>query len=426
MKLLIKNGRLLDPATETDEICDLLVEDGKVGKRLSSLDEAADISIDASGCFVMPGLIDLHVHLREPGYEYKETIETGAKAAARGGFTTICAMPNTQPVTDSADMVQLVVEKAKEDAIVNVLPIGAITMGQSGEYLTDIKSMKDAGICAISEDGKSVMDTAVYKKALIKAKEYNIPVMAHCEDKSLVGKGVINEGDKAEEFNLPGISNTVEDIIVARDILLAKETGARLHLCHCSTKDSVFLIKTAKEVGLPITGEVCPHHFTLSTDDITEPNTNYKMNPPLRTRDDVNVLIEGLKNNIIDVIATDHAPHHKDEKSSPFDTAPFGIVGLETAVPLTITELVEKGHLTPIQMADKMSYQPAQVIGLDRGSLDIGKVADITIIDPTAEYMIDSNEFASKGRNTPFHGRPVKGKVKYTIVYGTIVYEDNK
>lgn len=422
VKLLIKNGRLLDPGTKKDGILDLLVEDGKILKVQEGIQETADEVIDAINCFVMPGLIDLHVHLREPGYEYKETIQTGALAAARGGFTTICPMPNTKPVTDSKEMIEWVVHKAMEEAIVNVLPVGAITLDQMGEKLTDIEGMAKAGAIGISEDGKSVMNAELYRQAMGMAVRNNLVVMAHCEDKDLVGKGVINQGNKSQELGLAGISNGVEDVIVARDILLAKETGAKLHLCHCSTKDSVFMVNAAKEKGLAVTAEVCPHHFAISQDDITANDSNYKMNPPLRSKEDVQALKEGLRDNIMDIISTDHAPHGEEEKKQSMETAPFGIVGSETAVALTITELLEQGYLTPMQMAEKMSYNPAKVIGIDRGTLQVGKIADITIINPTEEYVIDTADFASKGRNTPFHGKTVRGKVMATIVSGRVVY----
>ena len=429
MRILIKDGRLLDPATDTDSKMDVLVEDGKVVKREIWIDEEkenVDEIIHAYGCYVMPGLIDLHVHLREPGFEYKETIETGTKAMAKGGFTSVCPMPNTKPSTDSAEVVNWVLDKAKQDSPINVLPVGAITIGQEGNELTDIEGMQEAGIVAISEDGKSVMNAKLYKEAMKEAARLDIPVMAHCEDRDLVGKGCINEGEKSRQFQVEGISNAVEDVIVARDILLAKETGARLHLCHCSTKDSVTMIKEAKEAGLPVTGEVCPHHFVMSTDDMISDDANYKMNPPLRTKEDVEALKEGLKLGIMDVISTDHAPHSIEEKEKHISEAPFGIVGSETAAALTITHLVHTGWITPMQMAQKMSYNPAKIIGIDRGSLETGKVADITIIDPNEEYIIDADTFVSKGKNTPFHGHTVKGKVKFTIVNGNIVYRDNE
>lgn len=422
MSLLIKNGYVLDPGTGTEGIMDVYIENGKVADMQAHLNYPADEIIDASGLYVMPGFIDLHVHLREPGYEYKETIATGSRAAARGGFTTICSMPNTNPVIDSKAMVETVMEKVKKDAVVHILPIGAVTKGQKGYELADIDDMVKAGAVAISEDGKSVMNTALYRQGMLKAREAGIPVFAHCEDRDLVGDGVLNEGEKSRELGMSGISNAVEDIIVARDILLAKDTNVRLHLCHCSTKDSVTFIKLAKEKGLKITGEVCPHHFTMADDEIDKDDANYKMNPPLRSREDIQALKEGLKNSIIDVIATDHAPHSKEEKEKSIREAPFGIVGLETAFALTMTELVLKEWLTPMQMVEKLSFNPAKVLGIDKGILAVGKVADITIADPKEVYQINKDEFASKSKNTPFHGKTVTGRIKYTIVDGEVVY----
>ena len=425
MTMLIKNGRVIDPASNTDEIMDLLVSDGVIVKVQKNITEEADSVIDASGCFVMPGLIDLHVHFREPGFEHKETIRTGARAAARGGFTTVCPMPNTNPVIDSVEMVEYIKHKAEEVTDINILPIAAITAGQDGEYLTDFENLKEAGAVAVSEDGKSVMNARVARQAMRLAAEVDIPVFAHCEDKNLAARGVMNAGNHARELGLYGIMNAVEDIIVARDILLAKNTGARLHLCHCSTEDSVRMIEDAKKEGMDITAEVTPHHLTLTEDAITEDDADFKMNPPLRTRKDVDRLREGIKSGIIDCIATDHAPHHKTEKERGFVEAPFGITGLETSVAITITELVKTGILTPLQMAERMSYTPAKIIGIDKGTLLPGKVADITIIDPDAEYVIDSNTFASKGHNTPFNGKKVSGEVRYTIAAGKVVYSNN-
>lgn len=422
--MLIKNGRVLDPSQNLDKVCDILVEDDRILKICSEGNEAeADNVIDAAGCFVMPGLIDLHVHLREPGFEHKETIKTGARAAAAGGFTTICPMPNTKPVTDSPEMVEWVMNKAKEVSPVNIIPVGAVTLGQLGETVTDIAGMKAKGALAISEDGKSVMNAKVYRDAMAIAAKEGVVVMAHCEDKNLVGKGALNAGSISERIGVDGISNAVEDVIVARDIVLASETKARLHLCHCSTKGSVILLRDAKAEGIAdVTGEVCPHHFAMTEDDIPGDDADYKMNPPLRSRADVVALKEALRDDIMDVISTDHAPHHADEKAKGIADAPFGIVGLETAVPLTVTHLLNEGYLTPLQMAAKMSTNPARVLGIDKGSLMEGKIADITIIDPKKEYVIDKNKFVSKGKNTPFHGKTVKGKVKYTIVAGKVVY----
>ncbi len=424
MTILIKNGRVLDPANNRDEILDVYVEDGIIRAVAPCIDEAADEIVDATGCFVTPGLIDLHVHFRDPGFEYKETIKTGGMAAAKGGFTTVCPMPNTNPVTDNVDTLKYVIDKANRETKINVLPVAAITVGQEGEYLTDVESLAAAGAIAISEDGKSVMNARLYRHSMKLAKKSGIVVMAHCEDKNLVAKGVMNAGPKAKEMGLFGIMNAVEDTIVARDILLAKNTGCKLHLCHCSTKDSVTMIALAKEEGLQVTGEVCPHHFTLTDEDITCDDANFKMNPPLRSREDVEALKAGLRDGIMDVISTDHAPHGADEKKKSIKDAPFGITGLETSVCLTITELVEPGWLTPLQMVEKMSYNPAQIIGIDRGTLSEGKVADITIIDPNAEWVIDSKQFVSLGKNTPFNGKQVRGKVLYTICNGEFAYRE--
>lgn len=424
MKILIKKGRILNPSDQTDKVGDILVEDGVI-KEIKEKIECKEIPekiIDAKGCYVMPGLIDLHVHLRDPGLTYKEDVVTGAKAGAKGGFTTILAMPNTKPVIDCADRVNYVHNKAKELAPIHVLQIGAVTKQQKGEELADIEDMIKAGIPAISEDGKSVMNTKIYKGAMQIAADHDIPVFAHCEDQNMVNGGCVNEDEKSKELGLPGISNAVEDIIVARDIMLAKETGARLHLCHCSTKDSVRMIELAKEENLPVTGEVCPHHFILTSDDIVADDANYKMNPPLRTKEDRDALVKGLKDGVFDVISTDHAPHSREEKQRSMTEAPFGIVGLETAVALTMTELVHKGVLTPLQMAEKMSYNPAKIIHSEGGRLEVGRPADITIIDPEKEYVIDSKTFESKGKNTPFNGKKVKGMVKATICDGEIAY----
>lgn len=422
MNILIKNGRVIDPASKTDRTADVWITEGRIKAVAPVIKEKADKEIDAGGCFVMPGFIDLHVHLRDPGYEYKETVETGVKAAVHGGFTTILAMPNTKPVVDNVDVVNYVHNKAADMGMARVLQVGAITKGQHGEKLADIEGMALAGIPAISEDGKSVMNSRLYLEAMTLAVKFDIPVLAHCEDMNLGKGGVMNADKKAKELGLPGITNGVEDIIIARDIMLAKETGVRLHLCHCSTKNSVLLAELAKKRGVKVTAEVCPHHFTLSTGDITADDGNYKMNPPLRTEEDVEALRDALKNDIVDVIATDHAPHGFEEKSGSMRSAPFGIVGLETAAALTMTELVDNGYLTPMQMAEKMSYNPARIIGLDRGSLEPGKVADVVIFDPKEEYTIDVKEFQSKSKNTPFHGRTVKGRVKATIIEGKLKY----
>ena len=423
MSLLIKNGHVIDPEIKLDMVRDVLIQDDRIVRVDENISDAVDEVIDANGMYVMPGFIDLHVHLRDPGLTYKETLATGGAAAARGGVTTICAMPNTKPVIDTRKLVEEVHERAKKESPVHVIQIGAITKEQKGEELADIKGMGEAGCHAISEDGKSVMNASLYRKAMKIAKENGISIFAHCEDITMVEGGVMNADAKAEKLGLKGITNAVEDVIVARDILLAKETGVRLHLCHCSTKDSVEMIRLAKEEGLPVTGEVCPHHFTLCTDDIKENDGNYKMNPPLRSRKDVEALKAGLASDIMDVISTDHAPHSEEEKNQPMEKAPFGIVGLETSAALTYTELVKTGIISMMQMAEKMSYNPAQILGLtEKGSVSEGKIADLVIFDAEKEYRIDTASFASKGKNTPFQGYPVSGEVACTIVDGKVVY----
>lgn len=440
MDILIKGGHVINPATKMDEVADVRIENdviAEIGKNLKA--KKTDHVIQAKGYYVMPGFIDMHVHFRDPGFEQKEDIYTGMAAAAHGGYTTVLTMPNTKPVVDNADVVNYVHTKAASGHCIHVMQVGAVTKGQQGKGLADIKGMVEAGIPAISEDGKSVMNAEVYREGMLEAAKYGIPVLAHCEDINMVNGGVMNADAKAKELDMPGITNSVEDVIIARDIVLSKETGAQLHLCHCSTADSVKMVKLAKEEGLKVSAEVCPHHFTLTSDDIkkfvpqiengilipheTDADTNYKMNPPLRTGKDVEALKEGLRDGIMDVISTDHAPHTFDDKNTSMKKAPFGIVGLETAACLTYSELVLGGYLTPMQMAEKMSYNPARIIGIDKGDIQPGKKADVVLFDPNETYRIDKNTFASKGRNTPFDGREVTGRVKLTICDGNIVYE---
>ena len=423
MGTLIRNGRVLDPASGKDDIFDVLVEDGHISKVEKNIPTDSHDIIEAEGLYVMPGLVDLHVHFREPGFEYKETIRTGSLAAAHGGVTSVFPMPNTKPVIDSVDMFDKVQEIVARDSVVNVFQLASVTMGQIGETPTDIAALKAAGCIAISEDGKSVMNSNVYRDAMRQAAANDVLVMAHCEDKNLVNGGSLNESAKSRELGVNGITNAVEDVITARDILLSKETGCRLHLCHCSTADAVKMIKDAKAEGLKVTGEVCPHHFTLCDEDIPGDNADFKMNPPLRSRADVEALREGLKNGIMDVISTDHAPHSAEEKEQTIAKAPFGITGLETSLCLTFTELVLGGVLTPMQMVEKMSYNPARIAGIDRGTLLPGKIADIIIMNPTEEFVIDRNNFVSKGKNTPFDGKKCKGLVEYTMVAGNVVYK---
>lgn len=427
MKILIKNGRVLNPATNFDQVADVLIEEDKIVRIARYIDENADEIIDARGKFVMPGFIDLHVHFRDPGFTHKEDIISGSKAAAAGGVTTVCAMPNTKPAVDSVETLNYILDKAK-NATTNVCQLSAITKDMAGTELVDLKKMKDAGAIAFSEDGKSVMDINLYYEALKQIKDMDALVMAHCEEKNLVKDGAMNEGIVSQNLGIPGIMNAVEDIITARDIFLANETGVRLHICHVSTEGAVRLIKMAKEMGIKVTGEACPHHFILSDAVIDKDDANFKMNPPLRSERDVRAIVEGLRTGILDAISTDHAPHHKDEKSKGIKEAPFGIVGLETSAALTYTALVDQGILTPLQMAEKMSYNPAKILGIDdkRGRIEEGMVADVVIFDPLEEVVIDAGKFRSKATNTPFDGKLVKGRVNCTILGGNVVFDSCK
>ena len=422
MSILIKGGRVIDPGNNTDEVRDIFIKDGKIAEVGKELKCDADNVIDATGHIVMPGLIDLHVHFRDPGQTYKETLESGCRAAARGGFTTVFAMPNTKPVADCAEIIKDVEKRARKTGV-KVHQVGAITKGQMNQELADLEGMKNAGCIALSEDGKSVMNSQLYRQAMEFAAKNNMVIMAHCEDINLVCGGVMNKDVNSEKLGMPGITNATEDVIIARDIILAKETGARLHLCHCSTEDSVRMIREAKEDGLKVSGEVCPHHFTLCSEDIPGDDANYKMNPPLRGREDMEILREGLEDDIMDVISTDHAPHSAEEKARSMKEAPFGIVGLETSLALSWTTLVEGKYLTPMQLAKKMSYNPARIAGIEGGSLSEGSAADVVVFDTSEEYEINPDEFLSMGKNTPFAGRKVKGRVVYTIADGKIIYK---
>ena len=427
MGILIRGGRIVDAATDTDKKADIYLEDGviaEIGEKLAPKDKN-DRVIDAKGCLVLPGLIDLHVHFRDPGQTHKEDIETGSKAAARGGVTTVVAMPNTTPVIDSPDRVNYVHNKAAQVSGIHVLQSGAITTGEKGEELADSEGMVKAGIPALSEDGKSVMNSKLCQQAMKIAAKYDLPIFAHCEDIDLRGNGCMNEDENAERLGLPGICNATEDVIAARDILLARENKARLHLCHCSTKGVAEMMEVIREQGIKnITAEVCPHHFILTSDDIKRDDPNYKMNPPLRKKEDVEALIQGLKDGSFQVISTDHAPHAAKDKTGSMRTAAFGIVGIETSFALTYTALVETGILTMKQLVEKMSWNPAQILGLECGTLQEGHPADVIVVDIEQEYTINKDEFVSKGKNTPFDGWKVKGKVLCTICDGKIVYQD--
>jgi dihydroorotase len=422
-KLLIKNGRVIDPASQHDAIADVLLEDGliaAIGPNLTASD--AEI-FDATGLIVAPGFIDMHVHLREPGFEHAETIETGARAAAAGGFTSICPMPNTSPVNDNATVTSYIVEKARRHAVVNVWPIGAITKGSKGEELAAISSMRAAGAVAISDDGRPVMNARVMRRAMEFAHSYGIPVINHCEDLHLSSGGDMHEGFESVRRGLRGIPSCSEDVMVARDILLAEVTGAHYHVAHISAKHSVEMVHFAKLRGLPVTSEVTPHHFALADRDVPPYDSNYKMKPPLRSCGDVEAMIEGVVNGAIDAIATDHAPHPGSEKMQEFEKCPFGILGLETAIGVTMEQLVTPGKISLARMVELFTTGPARILKLNRGTLALRAPGDVTIFSPTREWTYDVNKSASKSRNSPFDGKRFIGGPVATIVRGEIVWQ---
>ncbi len=420
-KLLIKNGTAVFP--DKTEHCDLLLENGKIKEIGASVECAGAKVVDASGLHVFPGLIDMHVHLREPGFEYKEDIASGSAAAVAGGFTQICCMPNTDPVCDNAAVVGYIVARAKEVGLCKVHPIGAITKGEKGESLAEMGKMKDAGAVAVSDDGRPVSDARMMRLAMEYASDFGMICLSHCEDKSLVDGGVVNEGYNSTLAGLKGIPRAAEEVMIAREIILAETLGKHVHICHVSTKGGVQLLREAKARGVAVTAETCPHYFALTDDVILGYDANTKVNPPIREAEDVAAIKEGLKDGTLDCIVTDHAPHHRDEKSVEYNLAAFGISGIETSFSLAYTELVKGGVLTLEQLADRMSGAPAKILGLAGGVLAVGAPADLMIADLGEKYTIDSNSFRSKGKNTPFDGREVYGRVKYTIEDGNIKFE---
>jgi len=422
MSILIKNATVVNGSGIVNGV-DIYIENRKIKEIKKNLQAEADRVIDATGLYVLPGLVDAHCHLRDPGFEYKEDIASGSRSAAKGGFTSIACMPNTNPVADNPAVVTYIIEKARKEALVNVYPIGAITKGQKGEELAEIGSMKEAGIVAVSDDGRPVMKSSVMKKALIYAGQFNLPVISHCEDLDLAEEGSMNEGFMSTKLGLRGIPSAAESAMVARDVILSRYTGIPVHIAHVSTKASVEIIRNAKKNGIKVTCESCPHYFTLTEEACEDYDTNAKMNPPLRTREDVEAIIEGLKDGTIDIIATDHAPHHSDEKNVEFENAPNGIVGFETALPLSFTRLVETKVLTLPELVDKLSAKPAKILNLKKGLIDINEDADLIIVDFDTEYTIDVSKFASKSKNSPFNGYKVKGMNMMTIAGGKIVYE---
>ena len=427
MALLLRGGRVIDPSQGIDDIGDVLIEGDQVahaGEPLGEVRRDGGLEVvDCAGRIVAPGFIDVHCHLREPGREDVETIATGARAAAAGGFTAVCAMPNTDPVTDNQAAVGFIVRQALRVQSARVYPIGAVSVGQKGESLAEFGEMVGAGAVAVSDDGKPVATAQLMRTALEYARTFGIPVADHCEEMSLARGGTMNEGIVSARLGLKGIPSEAEEIMAIRDILLARRTGGHVHLCHMSTRGSVELIRWGKDRGIRVTAEVCPHHLSLTEDAVEGYETNAKMNPPLRTADDVAALQEAVRDGTIDLVATDHAPHHYDEKEREFSDAPNGIVGLETALAVVATHLVVPGILSWTTLVDRMSTTPARVFGLAGGSLRRGSVADITIFDPTAEWTVDPDTFLSKGRNSPYRGKRLTGRAACTIVGGRVVFQ---
>jgi len=422
-ELLIRNGRVIDPAAGRDEIADVFVRSDTIVAVGRNLDAAGARVYDATGLVVAPGFIDMHVHLREPGFEHSETIESGARAAAAGGFTSICCMPNTSPVNDNATVTRYIVDRANQNALVNVFPIGAITKDSAGEELAAIGSMRAAGAVAISDDGRPVMNARVMRRAMELARSFDFPVINHCEDLHLSAGGDMHEGVQSVKLGLRGIPGASEDVMVARDIILAELTGSAYHVAHISSRHSVAIVAFAKKRGLPVTSEATPHHFALTDADIAPYDSNYKMKPPLRDRCDAAAVIEGLASGAIDAIATDHAPHPGSEKMQEFERCPFGIIGLETAIGLALEYLVHPGKITLPRMVELFTAGPARILKLNRGTLASGASADLTIFDTERTWTYDVNKSASKSRNSPFHGRRFRGGAVATVVDGAFVWQ---
>lgn len=424
MKTLLKGARLLDPGQNFDAIMDILIVDGKIAEIKPDINISDTEIIDLSGKLATPGLIDMHVHFRDPGYEYKEDIESGSMSAAAGGFTAVACMPNTNPPLDNSSLIEYVKSKASKVGKVKVLPIGCVTKGQKGEEITEMGDMARAGAVAFSDDGKPVASASLMRKAMVYAAMFDRLIIDHCEDPSLFEGGQINEGRISTLLGLMGIPSACEEIMVARDILLAREMKTPVHIAHISTRGSVELVRWAKREGVKVSCEVTPHHLTLTEEAVMDYDTNAKVNPPLRTKEDLEALLEGLKDGTVDAIATDHAPHHIDEKDLEFDKAAFGLIGLETALGVILTKVVGENGIPLNTVIEKMTVGPAKVLGLDMGTLKVGGPADITVIDLEREWTVDKDKFFSKGRNTPFHGFKLKGKAVMTIVDGKSAYSE--
>ena len=426
MKILIKGGHVVDPANRIDEIRDVLVDGGKIAKVAENIADSADKVIDASGKYVVPGLVDMHVHLRDPGQEYKEDIVTGTKAAVMGGVTSVACMPNTSPVCDNATVVTYIKAKAEKEGYANVFPVGTISKGMAGKELSEMGDLKDAGAVAVSDDGKPVSEPILMKHALQYAKMFNLPVISHCEDLSLADGGDMNEGFMSTYLGLRGITRAAEEVQASRDILIAEAIGAPVHIAHVSTRGTVDLVRQAKKRGVKVTCETAPHYFTLTENAVEGFNTNAKMNPPLRTDDDVEAIKEGLKDGTIDAIITDHAPHHIDEKNCEFALAKNGIIGLETSLGLGLKYLVKENVLTMTELISLMSANPAKILNIPKGTLSEGADADITIFDFDKEWTVDVKSFKSKSKNSPYDGWTLCGKPEYVLVGGRITVNDGK
>ncbi|HRW13549.1 MAG TPA: dihydroorotase [Syntrophomonas sp.] len=424
MKLLIKGGRVIDPANEINDVLDVLIEDGRI-KTVDRNIKAADAeTIDATGKLVCPGFIDMHVHLREPGFEYKEDIASGTRAAAAGGFTTVCCMPNTDPVIDNAAVASFVRERARKSGVVNVLPIGTISKGQEGKELSEMAELMEAGCVAVSDDGRPVLDSGLMRYAMQYATMFDLPLLSHCEETSLSADGQMHEGYYSTIYGLKGIPAAAEEVMVARDIILAEATGARVHICHVSTAGSIELIRTAQDRGVQVTCEVTPHHLLLTDEVVGGYDADTKVSPPLRSLNDVIALRDGILDGVVDCIATDHAPHHRESKDCEFNLAANGISGLETAVALIMDQLVIPGIIDEETMVRLFTIGPADILGLTKGTLEAGADADVTIIDPQLSQTVDPEKFYSKGKNTPFKGMSLRGWPCMTIVQGKVVCRD--
>ena len=424
MKLLLKNGHVIDYKNKLDDTYDILIEDNKIIKVEKNITETVDKEIDCTNLNIIPGMIDIHCHLREPGGEHKETIETGSKSAVAGGFTTICPMPNTKPTPDNVETLTYIINEAKRVNLCNVLPYASVSKGEKGEELVDFEELKKAGAIGFSDDGMPVVNSRMMRQAMIEADKLGTYVASHCEEKS-VSAGAINAGPVADQLDVQGVLPEAEEIMAAREIVISETNGVRGHICHISTKTSKDMIRDAKKRGVKITCETCPHYFTFTVDEVLKAGTNAKMNPPLREEKDKQAIIEGLKEGTIDCIITDHAPHAESEKNVELAKAPNGIIGFETALSAEIMNLIDPGHIDYLNLVRLTSYTPSKLLHIDneRGSIEAGKMADITIFDPNEEYVYTKEMIVSKSKNSPFIGKTLKGKVKYTIVNGRVVFE---